>query len=216
MGVNTVIADSVKSIPHIAAWADNAEKYFTDYDYSKLFIYNVDTVDASFLPYLAEQFDILGHKGYNLATTEAEKREIIKRAIELHRYKGTPWAIMEALRSVGFSNIIIREGIAAGYNHWAKFGIEITPNGKALDDTGLADIYAMVHEYKPARSFLVEVFRRADVADTITITNETFNVVVVDDITDVIQINSSFYYDARENYDGTRDHSNDSDVVTIT
>lgn len=52
-----------------------------------------DLVDASALPALGEQFHILGVEGWNLAGTEAARRALLKRAIELHRHKGTPWAV---------------------------------------------------------------------------------------------------------------------------
>ncbi|MDI1471939.1 putative phage tail fiber protein [Thermodesulfovibrio sp. N1] len=68
-------------------------------DLTPLLIYIIDHVDSSALPHLAWQFHI---EGWELAETDKEKRTLIKRAIELHRYKGTPWAVKEAIKACGY------------------------------------------------------------------------------------------------------------------
>ncbi|MFT2543454.1 phage tail protein, partial [Escherichia coli] len=37
-------------------------------------------------------------------------RMLIKAAIELHRYKGTPWSIREVIRRFGFGEVDLIEG----------------------------------------------------------------------------------------------------------
>lgn len=69
-----------------------------------------DLVDASALASLGEQFHVMGVEGWNLASTEAARRALLKKAIELHRHKGTPWAVEEALRATGFAGAEVREG----------------------------------------------------------------------------------------------------------
>ena len=69
-------------------------------DFTKLLIYWLDIVDASVLPHLAEQFHVLGLEGWDYATTEQEKRDLLKQAVELHRYKGTPWAVRQGLKRI--------------------------------------------------------------------------------------------------------------------
>ncbi len=71
-------------------------------DLTPLLVYLIDYVTPSALPHLAEQFHVTGLEGWELAETEEEKRALIKKAIELHRYRGTPWAVKEALKAVGF------------------------------------------------------------------------------------------------------------------
>jgi phage tail P2-like protein len=51
----------------------------------------------------------LGYKGWKLANTEDDKRSLIKKAIELHRYKGTVWAVKEAMKSIGFTDAVLIE-----------------------------------------------------------------------------------------------------------
>ena len=82
----------------------------SDIDLSPLLVYLVDTVNASALPNLAEQLHILG-EGWQFARNDAERRRMIKRAVELHRYKGTPWAIREIVRRLGFGEVQILEGL---------------------------------------------------------------------------------------------------------
>jgi phage tail P2-like protein len=72
----------------------------------------IDTAPAQALTHLAEHFHILGVEGWDAVTTDAEKRTLLKQAIELHRYKGTPWAVRTAVERVGYRNVVIEEGIA--------------------------------------------------------------------------------------------------------
>ena len=67
-------------------------------DLTPLLVYIIDHVDSSALPHLAWQFHI---EGWELAQTEQEKRIFIKRAIELHRYKGTLFGIKTACTLAG-------------------------------------------------------------------------------------------------------------------
>ena len=62
----------------------------------------VDLVAPEHLPLLAESRSILGADGYWLAESDDARRKLIKGAYELHRYKGTPWAIREIVRRLGF------------------------------------------------------------------------------------------------------------------
>ena len=67
-------------------------------DLTKLLVYWFDIVDASALPYLAKQFHVMGLEGWEFAHTEAEKRALLKQAVELHRRKGTLWAVRQGIK----------------------------------------------------------------------------------------------------------------------
>ncbi|MEC5344690.1 phage tail protein I [Brenneria populi] len=75
-----------------------------------LMVYLVDIVDSSALDSLAEQFS-LTEDGWQLAESEDARRAMIKSAIEMHRYKGTPWAVREVIRSLGFGEVELIEHI---------------------------------------------------------------------------------------------------------
>ena len=71
----------------------------------------VELVVPEHLNLLAESRSILGVDGYWLAESDQMRRRLIKGAYELHRYKGTPWAIREIVRRLGFGEITLIEGM---------------------------------------------------------------------------------------------------------
>jgi len=58
-------------------------------DLSRLLVYALGQVEASALPYLAEQFHVAGLEGWDLVTGEAQRRYLVATAIDYHRVKGT-------------------------------------------------------------------------------------------------------------------------------
>lgn len=90
-------------------------------DLSPLLVYRIDEFPADDLYLLAWQFHVLGDEGWNLAVTEADKRDLIRRAIEIHRYRGTPWSIRQALAAVGYHDARIVENREL-QQQWAEAG----------------------------------------------------------------------------------------------
>jgi|GEM_PF-5575042 len=74
-------------------------------DLTSLLIYIIDHVHESALPHLAWQFHI---EGWELAKTVEDKRNLIKRAIELHKYKGTLYGIKIACALAGSKVLRVR------------------------------------------------------------------------------------------------------------
>lgn len=108
---------------------DLTGKRLAEIDLTVLLVYLVDMVQESALPWLAEQFSLTDGDGWDLAESDEAKRELIRGAIELHRYKGTPWSIREILRRLGFGEIELIEGIGRlkydgtkRYNGWYIHG----------------------------------------------------------------------------------------------
>jgi P2-related tail formation protein len=207
------MADSVAYLPEMDAWYNTITEELAQIDLNKLLVYLVDMVDASALPYLGAQFDVLGYKGFRLANTEADMRAIIKRAIELHRYKGTEWAIEEALKSIGFADVAL---IKTGYDHWAKFGILITNESVQLTDSSLNDITQMVLEYKRAVCVLMEIRLTIQVSDVLFVDDADAMVNKEIDANDVLIISGALFYDGSAEFNGEHTFSGDGDVVTIT
>lgn len=124
-------------------------------------VYDFDRVPASALPALAQQFNVLGDGGWDLACTalspDAAKRALLKEAVHLHRIKGTPYALRRALDLLGVRAQVI-EWFAMqppGPPHtfalllWAQD----QPSGAALlSDERLALVSRVVHFWKPERS----------------------------------------------------------------
>lgn len=107
-----------------------------DIDLTPLLVYLVDLTEVTALPWLADQLAITGDNGWNLAESEDARRALIKNAIELHRYKGTPWSARQVIRNLGFGEVELREGndrldpaIAEKYpegTRWALYQVILT------------------------------------------------------------------------------------------
>ncbi len=208
----TTLADSIAHIPHLAAFDMMVKKRFSELELDKLLVYLIDTVNAEAIPYLAEQFDVLGYKGFRLAQNETDQREIIKKSIELHRFKGTLWAVREALKSVGYGDVEITEHVDG---HWAKFRVLVDIGTHPINATEIADVVKMINEYKNARSHLVDLsYTIALGEDAITPEEElTVSQASVDE--DSVTVGGDFRYDGMELFNGDRNFSQDSDTLTI-
>lgn len=84
---------------------------FADLDLNAMLVYLVDQVKTPLLPILADQFSLLDEAAWLLAESEDARRNLIKNAVELHRYKGTPWAVREVIRLLGFGEVTLLEGL---------------------------------------------------------------------------------------------------------
>jgi len=85
-----------------------------------------------------------------LALPIAQKRAQVEKAILLHRYKGTPWAIKQSLINLGFQQIKIEE--------WWNidtlphtFTAEVYP----LTEEKMRQAERCINEYKPVRSHMI-------------------------------------------------------------
>ncbi|KQC02106.1 phage tail protein I [Pedobacter sp. Hv1] len=213
--MSNILATAIRNIPHLVAFDEMAKKKIDALELEKLLVYIVDTVDKTVLPFLAEQFDVLGYKGMKLATTEEQQREVIKKAIELKRYKGTVWAVKEALRTIGYPTAIITEGVGSGPNGWAEFKILLDGGNNFISASSIDDILKNVEEYKNTRSHLVGVSFSIDLGtENINLTDESVeNPSVIDE--DVLTVGSGFRYDGANVYDGSKNYSSDSDILEM-
>ena len=197
----SILPDSISKALHLKVLDEMVETRFADLDTNCVLINLIDSVPSPALPFLAIQFNVSGYKGWKFADTEQKQRDLLKRAIELNRYKGTPYGIKEALKLAGVIGAIqIQERVTLTYNgdltyngvgfygnHWAYFRVLI---GVAnLNGLSLNDVREVVLEYKNARSWLIDVSYFQDLSDTITavdskvseIANEISEVVTITD-----------------------------------
>lgn len=172
---NNILADSISGIPHLAAFDKVAFTRMNSVEIDALLVYIIDTVDASALPVLADQFDVLGFRGYGIATTEEQRRTIIKQAIELKRYRGTVWAIKQAMITVGYTDAVLVEGVDTGDpdTDWARFKIESDLGDTiGVDGISQSDLAKLVREYKPQRSVLEGISYRIIISDILPTLND--------------------------------------------
>ncbi len=166
-----------------------------------LAIYDIDAVEVSALIHLAEQFNVLGKRGWTLAETEAEKRALIKNAIELHRRSGTPWAIRTAMELVGYPAATVTENPPLAYDGtWEYNGyfqycaikvncffVTLDPIQSAVAGDLIELIIALINEWKNTRSHLIDL-RIGDIS--------LFK--------NLLQYNNLWAYDGSQEYDGVR------------
>lgn len=86
------------------------DQSLAELDLNAMLVYLIDLTSPALLPHLADQFSLLDETAWQLAESEHAKRNLIKNAIELHRFKGTPWAIREIIRLLGFGEVTLQEG----------------------------------------------------------------------------------------------------------
>ena len=98
--------------------------------------------------------------------TEAAQREMLKSAVPLHRFRGTPWAVKQALAALGWTQVSLLEGQSrwggAAYpasQGWAVFRVMINlVNGQAVPIGVVSTAAAAVKFFKPARAWLDSIW----------------------------------------------------------
>ncbi len=104
--------------------------------------------------------------GLQQSTAIAAERALIKMAIQLHRFRGTPWSIKSALAMLGWASVSILEGQSSwgGIQYpanegWAVFRvmIQLQP-GQTIDPSAPNIATATINFFKPARSLLDSLF----------------------------------------------------------
>lgn len=118
-----------------AALCELLQGAYDDLDLSAMLVYLVDQVKPAVLSHLAEQFSLTDELSWSLASTDATRRGLVKRSIELHRYKGTPWAIKQALAAIGYPVLELVEQ-AEYHREWVSAG------GRTLDASWSLDASA--------------------------------------------------------------------------
>lgn len=129
-----------------------AAERFSQLDLTALLIYLVDLVDTSALPSLAEQFHVQGLEGWLFARDERQKRDLIKQAIELHRYRGTPWAVRQVLKILALDGDISEWFEYGGDPYFFRMDVRLETRGLTEDEFNA--LIALIHEYKNVRSKL--------------------------------------------------------------
>jgi phage tail P2-like protein len=120
----------------------------------QLLINLVDNVSSTAMHHLIEQFHVTGWEGGAQALTDADRRALIKRAIALHRYKGTPWAVKQALAATG-QRVLLTEWFnqtPAGSPYTALADVEVTD--RPIDLASITAIEAAIEEWKSYRSHI--------------------------------------------------------------
>jgi hypothetical protein len=127
----------------------------------RILVGRVDGVPASVVPWLLWQYS-LERLGF---LSETSARALVKRGLELLRYRGTPWALIEATKALGYATAAIDENLLLkrnseilrnglywhGYdNHWARFRLLI--DGAAVTTAKVQELWDVMQFFRPMRS----------------------------------------------------------------
>lgn len=119
----------------------------------KLLIYpRIDSLSEEVLDLLAWQFHI---EGWEMAETEEEKRALIKKAIELHKYKGTKWAVEKVLELLKLKGEVKEWFQYNGQPY--RFKVEVTSATKEFNAKRVQLLYELINEHKNVRSWLEDL-----------------------------------------------------------
>ena len=131
------------------------EERFSEIDIDCLLIIIIDNLPSGALPHLAEQYHITGNEGWLQCQSDSDKRALIKKALELHRYKGTKYALINVLKSLNI-NGDIKEWFEYGGNPY-HFKINIFLQNYVYNQNVFENLKKMIEEYKNVRSVLEEI-----------------------------------------------------------
>lgn len=106
-----------------------------------------EIADTNLLDLLAWQFHI---EEWERIETVEEKRKAIKSAIQLHRYRGTPWAVKHALKSIGHDSEL-KEWFQYNGNKYRFKVFSLKPIKSEDEFIGFVQT---INEYKNERSWL--------------------------------------------------------------
>ena len=152
-------------------------------------LWDAETCPESTLPWLAWSLHLTDSEGWRLAKTTEQRRALIARSASLHRKKGTPWSIREALKAVGFNDLEIVERLPKNcydgtINHtggeyynaygWAQFRVTAdVGDNQPINDENTKQVAETINEWKPVRCHLVDVQYRASVTETVSSSEAT-------------------------------------------
>ena len=127
------------------------EERFSKINIDTLLVTIIDNLPIDALPHLAEQYHITGNEGWLHATTEEAKRNLIKSAIKIHRYKGTKYALIELFNSLNLKGNLTEWFEYGGNPYHFKVSFDID---KFFEEKFEQDLLDLINENKNVRSIL--------------------------------------------------------------
>lgn len=153
--------------------------------------WDIDNLDESILPHLAQELDVFGDKGWSLADTLTKKRSLLKNALQLHRLAGTPAAIALAFEVLGLGGVSFVENPPLLYDGSWKY------NGAEVYNAKKWDRFILTYEIQPPADKAELVDRLVDAWKNER--SRRINNVVI------LRYDGSWTYDGAEIYDGFKD-----------
>jgi len=139
---------SIRELQHLVDTFDTSFEELKKHIIKVLIYPRIDEIeDEGLLNILAWQFHI---EGYEQAQTIQEKRNLVKHAIELHRYKGTPYAIKKVFQALNLDATLQEWFDYNGDNY--KFKVLV--KSVIQDEDTYIRLTKLINEYKNVRSWL--------------------------------------------------------------
>jgi len=139
---------SIRELQHLVDTFDASFEELKKHIITVLIYPRIDEIeDERLLDLLGWQFHI---EGYDQAQTIQEKRNLIKHAIELHRHKGTPYAIKKVFQALNL-NANLQEWFDYNGDYY-KFKVLV--KSVIQDEETYRKLIELINEYKNVRSWL--------------------------------------------------------------
>lgn len=132
-----------KSLDRMLDWADKIN-----------YTMNLDKLDDTILEHLLWEKHITWSEGLGLATTREQKINLIRNAVELHRIKGTPYAIELVLESLERDAEIVEWFNYGGNPYHFLIKLNLYDSFEMQDKPQLIN---MINEMKNVRSWLEKI-----------------------------------------------------------
>ena len=154
-----------------------------DVDQDLVLLQDPDTAAAVALASIAWGWDMLGPLWESLPD-EAARRDYLEAMYSLQSRRGTPWAVKEALRILGWPGAVILDNQGAllydgtadfngfyyygiGFGEWYEWGVELDLSGGEGFTSGQYDLVKLVAEFfAPVRSRLVRIVLKVEDPDS--------------------------------------------------
>jgi phage tail P2-like protein len=120
-------------------------------------VWDADTCPAALLPWLAWAYSV---DEWDTRWSEQQKREVIRRSIEVHRYKGTIGAVREALAALFFDSRIQEWFNQTPNGTPYTFKVLLQANQVGIEQAAFNKLFQVIDRAKNLRSHLdsVELF----------------------------------------------------------
>ena len=150
--IKEVLPPSLRQDENITKLVEVFDNSFTDINekVQNVLIYSrIDELPEELLDLLAWQFHI---EGWELANSLEEKRNLIRSAIQLHKYKGTKYALKKVLEALNLQGDI---------QEWFEYNGEPYKFKVYVNSIKSEDLYQkivnLINEYKNERSWLESI-----------------------------------------------------------
>ena len=156
---NDLLPHSIKDDPKIKAASQCLDTLFEKHNdrvKNQLIYSRIDELDEQTLDDIAWQWNLNYDNGYSLLETIEEKRELVKSALQLHKYLGTRWSIERAGKILNMPIEII-EWWETKYETTlqpGEFDVFVDANQRGVSDKFYSDVINLINSLKNARSHL--------------------------------------------------------------